>query len=199
MRESRLNREASDYMKKLLLITGDLATGKSTFSNILSKRYDTVAFTKDTIKEVLGDTIGFANREENLKLSKATMELMIFVFSEFAKLDKALILEANFHKVDLERLHEIATAHNYEVMVLVLRGDINILHKRYLNRICNENRHPVHLSTTLDIYADFKKYVETSRKEEITGNTLEIDANDFSYQQDETLLLEIDKFMQQNF
>ena len=95
-------------MKKLLLVTGDLATGKSTFSDILSKRYDTVVFTKDTIKEVLGDTIGFANREENLKLSKATVELMIFIFTEFIKLDKNLILEANFHKADLERLHEIA-------------------------------------------------------------------------------------------
>lgn len=182
-------------MKKLLLITGDLATGKSTFSDILSKRYDTVVFMKDTIKEVLGDTIGFANREENLKLSKATMELMIFAFAEFTKLDKDLILEANFHKVDLERLREIATAHNYEVMVLVLRGDVNILHKRYLNRIHNENRHPVHLSTTFDVFEDFKKYVETSRNEEITGNILEIDANDFSYQKDETLLAEIDRFM----
>ena len=182
-------------MRKLLLITGDLATGKSTFSDILSKRYDTVVFMKDTIKEVLGDTIGFANREENLKLSKATMELMIFAFSQFAKLNQDLILEANFHKADLERLQEIATAYNYEVMVLVLRGDVNILHKRYLNRIHNENRHPVHLSTTLDILESFKKYVETARNEEITGNILEIDANDFSYQQDETLLAEIDRFI----
>lgn len=182
-------------MKRLLLITGDLATGKSTFADMLSKRYDTVVFMKDTIKEVLGDTIGFANREENLKLSKATMELMIFVFTEFATLDKDLILEANFHKADLERLQEIATAHNYEVMVLVLRGDVNILHKRYLNRIYKEKRHPVHLSTTLDIFDDFKKYVETGRKEEIIGNALKIDANDFSYQQDETLLSEIDRFM----
>ena len=39
-------------MKKLLLITGDLATGKSTFANILSKRYDTNVFFKDSIKEV---------------------------------------------------------------------------------------------------------------------------------------------------
>ena len=151
------------------------------------------------VKKLLALIISLIRLEENLKLSKATVELMIFIFTEFIKLDKNLILEANFHKADLERLHEIAAAHNYEVMVLVLRGDINILHKRYLNRIYNENRHPVHLSTTLNIYADFKKYVETSRKEEITGNTLEIDANDFSYQQDETLLLEIDKFMQQNF
>ena len=68
-------------MKKLLLIMGDLATGKSTFASILSKRYGANMFGKDTIKEVLGDTIGFSNREENLKLSKATMELMMFMFT----------------------------------------------------------------------------------------------------------------------
>ena len=61
-------------MKKLLLITGDIATGKSTFANILSKRYHTNMFFKDSIKEVLGDTIGFSNREENKKLSFASME-----------------------------------------------------------------------------------------------------------------------------
>ena len=57
-------------MKKLLLITGDLATGKSTFSNVLAKRYQITVFQKDSIKEVLGDHIGFTNREENLKLSQ---------------------------------------------------------------------------------------------------------------------------------
>lgn len=55
-------------MKKLLLIMGDLATGKTTFANIFSKRYDTNVFSKDSVKELLGDTIGFSNREENLKL-----------------------------------------------------------------------------------------------------------------------------------
>ena len=44
-------------MKKLLLITGDIATGKSTFANILSKRYHTNMFFKDSVKEVLGDMI----------------------------------------------------------------------------------------------------------------------------------------------
>lgn len=38
---------------------GDIAAGKSTFANILSKRYNTNVFFKDSIKEVLGDTIGF--------------------------------------------------------------------------------------------------------------------------------------------
>ena len=121
-------------MKKLLLIMGDLATGKSTFANILSKRYDTNVFFKDSIKEVLGDTIGFSNREENKQLSNATMELMIFIFSEFGKLNKNLILESNFHTTEFQRLQKIAFVNHYEVLTIVLRGDVEMLYKRYLNK-----------------------------------------------------------------
>lgn len=182
-------------MKKLLLVMGDLATGKSTFAGILSKRYEVNALHKDTIKEVLGDTIGFSNREENQKLSKATMELMTFMFSEFCKLDKSLILESNFRPAELARLHEIACAHGYEVLTLVLRGDAEILHERYLNRIRSENRHPVHLSSTMDVFEDFRRYTENSAKEEIPGRTIMINANDFSYQTAPEILSGIDAFM----
>lgn len=182
-------------MRKLLLIMGDLATGKSTFANILSQKYDISYYCKDTIKEVLGDTVGFSNREENLKLSKATVELMFFLFGEYTKLGKPLILESNFHKVDLERLHIMAEENGYEVLILVLRGDVEILHQRYLQRIHHENRHPVHLSTTLDVFEDFKGYTEWSRKEEIPGNAITINADDFSYQRDGALLKKIDGFM----
>ncbi len=74
--------------RKLLLITGDIATGKSTFANILSQRYNTNVFFKDSIKEVLGDTIGFSNREENKKLSNASMELMFFIFRNLRSWEK---------------------------------------------------------------------------------------------------------------
>lgn len=183
-------------MKKLLLIMGDLACGKSTFANILSKRYNVNVFGKDSIKEVLGDTIGFTKREENLKLSGATMQLMFFLFSEFTKLNQSLILESNFHTNELETLHSMAENHGYEVLTLVLRGDVEVLYKRYLHRMQNENRHPVHLSTTLDVFEDFKAYWERSRKEEIPGVVLEIDANEFSYQTDASVLIKIDNFME---
>lgn len=182
-------------MKKLLLVMGDLATGKSTFAKVLSQRYDVNIFCKDMIKEVLGDTIGFTNREENLKLSKATMELMFFLFSEFAKLEKGLILESNFHTAELERLHQLAGEQGYDVLTLVLRGDVEVLHKRYLNRMNNENRHPVHLSTTMDVFEHFKGYTERSRAEVIPGNVIEINVDDFSYQTDAELLTKIDDFI----
>ncbi len=90
----------------------------------------------------------------------------------------------------------LAVEHDYEVLTLVLRGNVDVLHQRYLHRMQNENRHPVHLSTTLDIFEDFKAYTEHSRQEEIPGNVLEINADDFSYQTDGAILAKIDNFME---
>ncbi len=184
-------------MKKLLLITGDIAAGKSTFANILSQRYNTNVFFKDSIKEVLGDTIGFSNREENKKLSNASMELMFFIFSEFVKLGKGLILESNFHKAELERLHEIAHTNGYDVLTIALFGNVEVLHARYLNRMTNENRHSVHLSTTIDKFDDFKKCSDYMKSIEIPGEVIRINATDFSYQCSEETLAEIDAFMRE--
>ena len=185
-------------MKKLLLITGDLATGKSTLANILAERYSVNEYNKDTIKEVLGETIGFSNREENLKLSQATVEIMFFIFSEFTRFGKDIILEANFRQEELNKIHTLAKEHHYDVLTLSLRADDDILYSRYMNRMKNENRHPVHLSATLDIFEDFKQYLAKLRKVEIAGEVLHIDANDFTYQSNENLLSKIDGFMNEN-
>ena len=182
-------------MKKLLLIMGDLATGKSTFAGQLSRRHGTVVLYKDTIKEVLGDTIGFRDREENLKLSRATGALMAFLFGEFAKLGKDLILESNFRQAELEKLHQLAGEYGYEVLTVLLRGDPQILHGRYLHRICQENRHPVHLSTTFEVFEDFQEYLLRSRETSVPGDVLRVDADDFAYQEDEELLRVMDRFL----
>ncbi|MBO7196397.1 MAG: zeta toxin family protein [Clostridia bacterium] len=181
-------------MKRLLIITGDLAVGKSRFAGILSKRYGAVVMYKDKIKEVLGDTIGFADREENLRLSVATMSLMTYGFEELSSLGEDVILEANFKSHELEKLHSIATEKGYKVLTLVMRAEMDIIYKRFVNRIENENRHPVHISG-FDGYDSLKYYIEKGRAEHIPGEALEINANDFGYQSDERVLSLIDEFM----
>ena len=181
-------------MKKLLLITGDLATGKSRFAEILSKRYCISVMYKDKIKEVLGDTVGFADREENLRLSLATMELMIYGFKELSELQMDVILEANFKEGEMARLTEIAEEKGYSVLTLLLKADMDVIYKRFVNRIENENRHPVHISG-FDGYESLKYYIEKGREQKTFGRVIEISANDFAYQADEKLLEKIDNFM----
>ena len=182
-------------MGKLLLIMGDLATGKSTFADLLSRRYGTVLFCKDPIKETLADTFGYSNRAENLKLSHATAELMYLLFRNFAKIDKDLILESNFRIGELEKLHQIAREYDYQVLTLVLGGDVEILHQRYLNRMHNENRAAVHLCSEFNTLEGFGAYLESLRSGRVPGETIHIDANDFAYQTHPELLAKIDEFM----
>lgn len=182
-------------MKKLLLLTGDLATGKSTFASILSKRYQVTVMFKDKIKEVLGDTIGFADREENKRLSVATMELMTYGFTELAELGKDVILEANFKEAEMQKLHEVAKKYGYDVLTLVFCADIDIIYKRFVNRIENENRHPVHISG-FDGYESLKYYIDVGREQKTLGMVINVSADDFSYQSDDALLAKIDGFME---
>lgn len=189
------SRQMGVKMKKLLLITGDIAAGKSTFSRILSGRYHVAAFQKDTVKEILGDFIGFRNREENKVLSNTAIEILCHIFEGIAAADESLILEANFHEEELIKLHMIAAKQQYDVLTLVLRGDAEVLYRRYLHRITEENRHPVHLSTTLDVKEDFIKTAEWIRREKIIGEKMIIEATDFSYQKNPAVLEQIDLFM----
>ena len=182
-------------MKKLILITGDLAAGKSTYSKILSERYNMNVINKDPLKEILCDTIGFDGREQNLKLSVAATSVMCYLFSEFAKFGRDIILEANFHAQELVRLNETAKENGYSVLTLVFRGDIAVLHERYMNRIRCEHRHPGHLSIALDELEDFRQYIEIARLDEIPGETIEVNADDFAYKTDETLFRKIDDFL----
>lgn len=106
-----------------------------------------------------------------------------------------VILEANFHEAELKKIHSIAHKSQYDVLTLVLRGNTDVLYNRYIYRMNEENRHPVHLSTTLDVKEDFVKAAEWSRKERIIGEILTIEATDFSYQEDAEVLKQIDAFM----
>ncbi len=182
-------------MKKLLLLTGDIAAGKSTFSRMLSERYHTAAFQKDSIKEVLADHIGFNGREENRRLSGAALGIMYELFARLSVTGQNIILEANFHEAELEKLHALAREKEYDTLTLVLRGDPEVLHQRYVNRMEKENRHPAHLSTAIHIQSEFIRAAEFIRRERTPGDVIEIDATDFSYQGDEKLLERIGGFL----
>ena len=181
-------------MKKLILILGDLAAGKSTTADILSKKYGITAIKKDSIKEILGDTIGFSNREENLRLSRATFEIMLHLFDRASLVGEDLILESNFREAELDALTYLAKARGYSILSLLLTADTEVLYHRYLERAEN-GRHPVHLTTGFEDYEGFVKYVSSQRKAPTVGKIIKIDATSFDYQESSELFYSIENFL----
>ena len=79
-----------------ILVTGIPAAGKSTMAKVISKRLKLPVISKDTIKELLFDNIGFQSRAEKVNLGIASMEIMYYAAGQLMKAGQSFILENNF-------------------------------------------------------------------------------------------------------
>lgn len=179
-------------MKKLILIGGDLAGGKSTFANILRDKFNILVINKDRLKEIVGDTIIVDNREDNKKLSVVSFNIMKYLIE---KNDSVLVLESNFKSYEMAEIKNLIIELGYDVLSIVFKGDNQILQKRFLNRL-NENRHYVHKSQDFTNIDDFIKVLDDLRAVEYPGEVINIDCSDFSYQANEDIYNMIKKFIE---
>lgn len=182
-------------MRKLILVNGDLATGKSHFAVILQNRFGFPLYTKDDFKERFATAFPYSTYEESHFLSNLAMEGLVERFKEIAPSGGDLILEANFRENYLKVFDALAKEYGYDILDINLVGTPEVLFGRYMNRIVNENRHPVHLANRLDDLEKFTKYTLARRDEKLYGKVITVNADDLSYQQDKKLLEQIEEFL----
>ena len=164
-------------MRKLIIISGDLAAGKSTLAASLSAELNIPYLTKDSLKEIACDAIGYSTREENRQLSISAVNSMIYFFKQSALVGDDLILEANFRHEEIANIKLIADEYSYDVLLLCLYGDINLLYQRFLDRL--PGRHIAHRSLNLDVSLDkFAYYIDDIRKEDLIYPPFTIDMSE---------------------
>jgi len=158
-------------MNKLIILTGDLASGKSTLADSLSLYLHIPAIKKDTLKEKICDAVGFETREENRKISIATVDTMIEIFECGAKVGADYIFDANFRANELYQFKRICSIYNYQAVVISLFGDKELLYSRFKDRL--PLRHKAHTSLRLD--EDFQKYsdyIDSIRQEDLAFSNI---------------------------
>ena len=177
-------------MRKIILIGGDLASGKSTYSKFISKKFGLSLINKDTLKEILGDNILVTTRAENKKLSVISFELIKY-FINNTTCD--LIVESNFKPYEMEELKKYED--NNSILSLHFFGDNKILHDRFIKRL-ELGRHYVHKSQDFSNIDDFIHTLEELRNVNYIGNVVNVDATKYSnLEEDEDLLQVISSFL----
>jgi RNase adaptor protein for sRNA GlmZ degradation len=127
-------------MAKIIIISGDLAAGKSVLAKRLSRHYQIPYFSKARFKEILGEKISFEGIDENKNISRSSYALLRHIGWRVAQVKG---------KVEL----------------LYLTGDLDVLFERFLYREHYENRHPVHLTHPLRSLEEFENYILKLRNE----------------------------------
>ncbi len=128
-----------------ILVTGIPAAGKSTMAKYLAKELKIPMISKDQIKEILFDDLGFCSREEKVKEGIAAMHIMYYMAEQMMKVNKPFILENNFEFISKEELMELLEKYNYQAVTVTLTGDYNVIYQRFLERNESPERHRGHV------------------------------------------------------
>lgn len=180
-------------MNKLIVLTGDVATGKSHFLSILDDRYHLKHFSKDEYKERL-DILSPISEKDNHKQSLLAKKYLFKYLRRYMRTKKDCVIEANFHQNDLNKIEKMAK-NRYEILYLNLIGSVDVLYTRYNKRMQDEKRHPIHNSNGFEKYDVFLKYYQDTHIVFDKPNAINISTDDFSYQDDPSLYKKIDEFL----
>lgn len=128
-----------------ILVTGIPAAGKSTMAGFLAEKLKLPVISKDSIKELLFDSVGFRSREEKVKLGVASMHLMYDTAGRLMQAGQPFILENNFEYSSEQGLRDLLTKYPYSILTITLTGDYKVIYQRFLTRNASPDRHPGHV------------------------------------------------------
>ena len=164
---------------------------------------------KDTIKELLYDHIGFQSREEKVNLGIASMEIMYYIAGQLMKAGQPFILENNFEYSSEQGIKTLLAKYQYSVLTIALTGDYQVIYRRFQERDLSPGRHrghvvndcypekrersPEELRATTISYEKFVYQIKNRGLDNfcVDGRRIEVDTTDFSGIDMERLFLQI--------
>lgn len=129
-------------MTKLFIICGESGTGKTTFSNELSKRLKIFCLHKDTVKESLYDSMKMQTLDDSKKLGFPSIKTIMDLAEENLLRGVDVILEAPFGFPDEGKvLSSWKEKYNLDLYVIILTINDEERLKRFLNRPRHASHH----------------------------------------------------------
>lgn len=128
-----------------ILVAGMPASGKSTIAKYLAEKLEIPMISKDNLKEIMFDEIGFGSREEKNKLGRASMKIMYHIAEQMMTTNTAFILENNFEDISKGELMQLLDKYGYTAITVRLTGDYQKIYERFAARDKSPERHRGHV------------------------------------------------------
>lgn len=172
--------------KKLIVVQGYLAAGKSTFARNLSQVIHVPCIVKDTFKMAICRNISIADRSESILYSEVTFDAMMYVAERMFETGSPVMIEGNFVPAGVKRLDEadvirqLTEKYGYASLTFQFKGDIRVLYRRFTEREKTAERGQAN-KIGFDLpYGIFEEWCRNLGPFHIGGKTVSVDTTDFS-------------------
>ncbi len=160
-------------MKKVILLAGYPATGKTYMSNVIKEQVPHAMYiAQDEVKELLYDKVGFDNLEEKDELVEFARSIFYNIVDKSIAHNEIVILDYPFSYKQIEFLTATKEKYNAQFLTLRLTGDLDVLYNRRVERDLVASRNKGHILNTYHGYESYSREDYPLTREEYKQNCI---------------------------
>ncbi len=171
--------------KKIIIIEGYMASGKSTFALELSRKLSLPYLMKDTFKTALCQSFFLTSREESKKFSAIAFDGMMYAVERLFEVGLPVIIEANFvpygsKKVDEEKIiKNLIEKYGYTSLTFKFFGNTEVLLRRFTEREGSAERGQANRMGFIPTLKEFESLCHNLDAFNVGGDVVKINTTNF--------------------
>ena len=171
--------------RKIIIIGGYLAAGKSEFARRVSQAIGIPYLIKDTLKTALCASVPITNSADSSRFSAVTFDAVMYVAERLLEVGFPIIIEGNFVPVGVKKTDDAGVIKTLigkldcRSLTFKFMGDTRVLYERYIERDKTPERGDANRDFTEVTFADFDRYCHRLDDFSVGGQTVLVDTTSF--------------------
>lgn len=165
----------------LILVLGMPATGKTHLSKEIANSLALPLVSKDDIKEIMFEGLGWSDREYSKKIGKTSFAILDYFIETQLAAGNSIILESPLKpEFENDKFRKWQQKYKCKTIQVLCYANGEVLVRRFVERAQSGARHPGHRDdSSLDEFRD-DLLKGRAKLLDIEGDVIEVDTTDFS-------------------
>jgi predicted kinase len=165
----------------LIILNGRSASGKTTLGKQIAKEHQIIFISKDEIKELLFDSLGYSDTQWSKKIGAASFDILFLNLEKHITAKNTCVIDGAFNsELSKNRLLDLQKKYQFKALQINCEASKETRRERFERRVVSGERHPGHQDLERIKANDYDAMKDGVDTLPIIGDIATLDMNDFN-------------------